>query len=530
MRLLTIALLTLALVACGSKNTHAGASAHGGAGADGSTPELPDAGQDVDAAWAPLTTTATATCKHATAPAGFDPVLIAAFSVDKYSFTLAALSAKGEALSLSCPDQTPDEQLNLSSDHRKVLFYTNKGAQNYTTSWLLDGVFELPTTIDGLDITTGYAWINDELLRADGYRRSATGDVVDQGIVVVRWDGTDARRLPGKVKIDNSMSAMAFLGATHAYGVYRLDASDTEPGFEYYRVNFADWSSKQLLSGLGGSWVSIWDPFNAATGRFLIAGDGHGIDALYAVDATTGKATSLNAVVLATTAQVSPDGKYAAWPSTSTYESQALEPSSNTRFTYDAINYHAQLGFAPGGHMFGAITDSHELVVVDPATGKLSMAKHAAAEAGAPGVTSFALTADGTGVFFTAALSASGSSAFFYAPTTDMATQLSSVGAMTSFDSTKSGANHAVFSDGQALYLASQTGPALEIPATKGSTRGWSLGWSRADKRMLVQTNIQGVDGLLLWTLGETSATSLRNAANASLGTMSSWNWSLLQH
>ncbi|HEX7480464.1 MAG TPA: hypothetical protein VF331_21875 [Polyangiales bacterium] len=47
---------------------------------------------------------------------------------------------------------------------------------------------------------------------------------------------------------------------------------------------------------------------------------------------------------------------------------------------------------------------------------------------------------------------------------------------------------------------------------------------------MLVQTNIQGVDGLLLWTLGETSATSLRNAGNASLGTMSSWNWSLLQH
>jgi hypothetical protein len=444
---------------------------------------------------------------------------------------IIVLSSTGQTLKLNCEGQPrPDQQFLLSPDRRK-LWLRFDGRYN-VTSWLHEGVFALPDTFEDLRIRHGFRWINDDYLLGVGTRQDeTTNDVVDRALIVVRWDGTDARRLNTETIADNSDNSLEWLGDTKTYGVYQIDVEPDVPGFDYYRVDFADWSTSLIASGTGGGWVSVFGQFNPVTEQLIYAGDGNGIDSLFAIDVGTMMLRPLNGHVGGTQAFVTADGEYVYWGTPSAWSALSLTRDDATTVTYDQINRDALLTYQPNGHAVATTTaETRQLFFANPETGQAGVIEHEAVAADAPGVSSKLVASDAGQVFFTMATTAGGPYGLYVGTLDEPAVLLSEPGRSTRLDEYSQSAKHIVFGDGEALYAVDLESNVAKIASTDGAERGSPIGWSSAEKRVVLHVHVGGVDGILLWTVGEPTVTDLRNATTDALGELSvGWSFSLLR-
>lgn len=490
----------------GGLGGNAGASSSAGAGGtSGGDAGLEDAGPESPLEWEPLETTATPACTHPHVPADLSPAAYLEVFSDATSNAreTAVLGYDGRYVSLRCPDDLWASHATPSADRRKVLYGTDKGF--HVTSWLLDGVFALPKEVDGLQ-TDNYFWLNDEYLVTDAVRRTDGSTIADRALVVVRWDGTQATRLEGAVRLDQDERdyALSWPG-NDRFGVYRLDA-DAEPGFEYYRVEFPSLTSTPLASGLGEMFGTIQDAFDPETGHMLIAGDQRPInfDYLFYLDVESGELVDLDTYIEAG-ATLSPDGQYAAFPITGAYGSQRLSEGSEA-IEYDALYHTSMLVFDPSGHRFASTTDDKELVIVDPETGEMSDVLHDPIEEGAEGIQQVVYAPDGAGVYFTATLTVAGEPTLYYAPIAGPAAALAPSGQYAIVRPSPDG-DHVALQIEDSLSVVGRDGSARDVPLPAGIESPQSIAWSSSSKTLLIRgTRADDVGTVLLWDIDEAEA------------------------
>lgn len=490
----------------GSSTAGAGSSATPVRDAGGGSGSAADAGEPLTRDWEPLEATATPACTHPAAPSGFVPALIVELFQDS-AREPGAVDLEGRYVSLRCPEHPYALRAQLSPDRSKLLYGAPAGT--YVTSWLLEGVFALPSEVDGLTVGN-YFWANDDYLVADATRMEpGTGELAERALVLVRWDGSAAKRLDGAVRVDESDNDLAqFMGANERFGAYRLDGTP-EPGFEYYRVDFPALTSTLIASAVGEGSARVDQAFHGASGRLLLAGDQRpfNFDSLYFLDVEHGELIDLESYTEATAA-LSPDGEYAVWRVTNAFESQPLRAGS-TKTRYDALYHTSLLEFDPGGHRFASTTDAKELVIVDPETGNVSPVLHAPLETGAAGIETLAFAPDGAGVYFIAALSMSAKPALYYSPLAGPARELAPAGAAFSLLPSPDG-DHLLMWDGQRLQLVGRDGTVRVVPLPSGVDRTTALTWSSSSRIALLRgSSLDGIPVVLIWPLDQPQSRDL---------------------
>lgn len=503
--------------AAGGSGGNAGASSSAGTGgAGGGDAGGQDAGPEPAVEWEPLETTAAPACTHPRVPADLVPAAYLEVFSDATSSAreTAVLGYDGRYVSLRCPDHLWASDATPSSDRRKVLYVTDKGF--HVTSWLLEGVFALPKEVDGLQ-TGNYFWLNDEYLVTNAVRMDGS-TLADRALVVVRWDGTQATRLDGAVRLDqNERDYALWWPANDRYGVYRLDADD-EPGFEYYRLELPSLTSTPLVSGLGEMFGSIQNAFDPETGHLLIAGDQRPInfDYLFYLDVESGELIDLDTYIEAG-ATLSPDGQYAAFPITGAYGSQLLMAGSEA-IEYDALYHTSLLVFDPTGHRFASTTDDKELVIVDPETGEMSAVLHEPIEEGAEGIQQVIYAPDGAGVYFTAVLALTDEPTLYYAPNAGPAAALAAAGQNPIVLASPDG-EHVVLQAEDGMRLVGRDGSVREAPLPSGIEAITPIAWSSSSKVVMLRGKRENGEGtVLVWDVDEGEARAVLGDAETGYG------------
>jgi hypothetical protein len=477
-----------------------------------------DAGTDPAADWEPLATTATPACNHPPVADDFSPAMYLEVFQGSNERETGVVDFDGRYVSLRCPEHFWASHSEPSPDRRKVLYTTDTGF--HVTSFLLDGVFKLPTEVDGLR-TGNYFWVNDDYLVTDAIRQetAAPFTILDRALVLVRWDGAVAKRLDGAIGLDpNERDNALFWGANDRYGVYQLDADRAELGFEYYRVDFPALTSTPLVSGIGVHNPRVENPFDPETGHLLIASDPDPVDYenLFYLEVDTGELVPLESYAAAEPAQ-SPDGEYAVWRISDAFQSQPLRPDSEP-FTYEALHHTSLLVFDPDGHRFASTTDDDELVIVDPETGSVSAPLLPPIEAGTEGIYSLLFAPDGSGVYFVTAPSTTAEPTVYYAPLDGPALPLAPAGEARGVLPSPDG-RVALFYDGQAANLVGRDGSVREVRGPVGIEPLWAIAWSSTSRTVLLGgTDLSDVPHVLLWNVGDPRARSLTSGIVTGFG------------
>ncbi len=494
----------------------------GGAGGEGGTQPALDASTEDSATpelepWPPLESSATPRCTHAPAPAGFEPAALGVFSVNDAD-VVAAIGVEGTAVVLQCPGEAASRDAALSSDQRKIQFYLADRTP-VVTSWLLEGVYELPQEAEGFKFLNMF-WLNADFFLSLGERtEEGSSAVVERAMFVFRWDGTDITRLEPALRLDPfEASDHYFVGVNERFGVFRFDATEGG-GFEFYRFDFDTLESTPLASGIGDG-RPVVNPFHAESGRLLLSGDGMGIDVYYALDAASGELTELDAHSGET--ELSADGLYAVWRDAGGYKSQALDAPASEARSYDVADPNSLLQFERDGHRFTATTAEHGIVVGDPQDGSVSAVPTPPVALGAAGVTELVFAPDGKGLFFHATLEVDGASGVYYAPLAGPSILLSpeGVNVTASLQAISPDGQHVVYRDASALFLVSRDGDTQTIPGGAGAQL--VSGWMR-DRRSLLfhgapPSEAGGPQRMFMWEVGASQAIDIFEGAAADLG------------
>lgn len=477
---------------------------------DGSAASESDAGDHRPPVWSPLHSDATPSCTHEPAPVGFVPAVFGTFRVQSFAPNglprrVLMLGLEGELFALSCAEHTDAEDRQLSPDRRKALYSRTSDGTHYVTSWLLDGVFALPTESEGFALSS-YHWLSDDFLAATGVRKDGE-QVVENTRFVVRWDGSVVKRFLGEHRAEQRSSSVEIWRGDAEIAAYRFDADD-EPGSEFYSLTFPDLAMKRVASGVGGALVSIGNRFDPVHRKLLVVGNGMGIDTLHVLDLQTEQLTDLG-LVAASSASLSPDGQYVVVAGYGGLMSKAL--AGGGARSYQTLAAKSPIVFEPDGHRFGALTIDGSVVLVDPRTGEVSPSLLSAPSNPNEGPSAVGFTSDGLIVLGSSVLggiwhSTAAGPAMAWAPErTSPRAHLSKTGSVLSYYYWDKPGAFVKF-----LGQAEQT-----VPDT-GDDKGLAIGWSYDLKTAIIHVQSNKNRGkMLLWHPGEAAALDLLAIANA---------------